>query len=53
MRSKPTGLTALIGIVAMAVAFGTGVMVHNSEADGAGMGVHILATNEGPGFSHR
>ncbi|MGG7573263.1 hypothetical protein [Streptomyces sirii] len=50
MRSK---LAGLIGIVALAVAFGAGVMVHNPEADGIGKGVHILATNEGPGSGHQ
>ncbi|MBL1082147.1 hypothetical protein JK359_09155 [Streptomyces actinomycinicus] len=49
MRSK---LAGLIGIVALAIAFGTGVAVHNLGADGPGKGVHTLATNEGPGFSH-
>ncbi|MFF5478925.1 hypothetical protein ACFY5C_16490 [Streptomyces sp. NPDC012935] len=47
MRGK---LTGLIGILAMAVVLGTGVMVHHSETDGVGKGVHILATNEGPGL---
>jgi hypothetical protein len=50
MRSK---LAGLIGLVALAVAFGTGVTVHTFEADGAGKGVHILATNEGPGSGQR
>lgn len=46
MRRK---LNGLIGIVALAVALGTGVIVHNLDADGIGKGVRILATNEGPG----
>ncbi|MGW3011470.1 hypothetical protein ACWC9R_21935 [Streptomyces sp. NPDC001219] len=50
MRTK---LTGLIGIVALAVVFGTGAVVHHSEADGAGRGVQILATNEGPGSGHQ
>ncbi|MQY36003.1 hypothetical protein SRB17_39990 [Streptomyces sp. RB17] len=48
MRSK---LVGLIGIVALAVAVGTGVAVHDSEAATAGKSVRILATNEGPGSS--
>ncbi|MGW0204475.1 hypothetical protein ACWDZ8_01155 [Streptomyces sp. NPDC003233] len=47
MRSK---LVGLIGIVALAVAFATGVGVHDSEAGMAGKSVRILATNEGPGL---
>ncbi|MFG2285866.1 hypothetical protein ACGFOU_07340 [Streptomyces sp. NPDC048595] len=50
MRSK---LSGLIGIVALAVVFGTGVMVHHPEAGGAGNGVRVLATNEGPGSGHQ
>ncbi|MFI9358455.1 hypothetical protein [Streptomyces lydicus] len=50
MRNK---LAGLIGIIALTVAFGSGVVVHNLEADGAGKGVHVLATNEGPGASHQ
>ncbi|MFE0187365.1 hypothetical protein [Streptomyces sp. NPDC059008] len=50
MRSK---LTGLIGVVALAVAVGSGVTVHHVEADGTGKGVRILATNEGPGVSHQ
>lgn len=46
MRGK---LNGLVGIVALAVALGTGVMVNNLETDEVGKGVHILATNEGPG----
>jgi hypothetical protein len=62
MRSK---LTRLVGIVALAVAFGAGVMVHDLGGDASGrvlklatnegpglraQNVQILATNEGPGF---
>jgi hypothetical protein len=50
MRSK---LVGLIGTVALAVAFGTGVAVHDFEAATAGKSVRILATNEGPGSTPR
>ncbi|MEU5084307.1 MULTISPECIES: hypothetical protein [Streptomyces] len=43
----------LIGIVTLAVVFGTAVAVHDSEAATAGKSVRILATNEGPGTSPR
>ncbi|MER5541597.1 hypothetical protein ACWDBD_03045 [Streptomyces sp. NPDC001118] len=47
MRSKLAGLA---GIVALAAAFGAGVMVHDLGGDASGQSVHKLATNEGPGL---